>query len=361
MNNAIKKIVVLLIIVNSNLLQGQDFKPYQVKSGKIEYEKLKYSTHSVYKFVNGVESGFSEQIPYVSEKAIYYWDDFGDIAFEETFQISKFGGELLESPIKISENLWIGEKHFFINFKTNQVYDNPFHLRLKCKENFQYYQIKGSWIETLYMGSEKSGTNILLEKEATYYRIDNYHDIHAWKGLVLKDERFSTSGFKGPRNTIETAKVAVAIDIDTKIDPIIFRPKWYLNQLKYQELDGSTIIGMIDVNAKDLKQAHHKKGIQIKEDDILLFVTTNLFVGKLQVLKIDEEENLIIRFKLYNTNYGLETNREIFKIKSNSKLNITDASFEKELTSNTDFIWEKGEESMLIPQNNISLFLVKTN
>ncbi|MFK5877892.1 MAG: hypothetical protein QM478_00195 [Flavobacteriaceae bacterium] len=353
-----KKIGVLLMVVCSNLLQGQDFKPYQVKSGKIKYEKLKYSTHVVYKFVNGVESGFSEQVPYVSEKVTYYWDDFGDIAFEETFQVSKFGGELLENPIKVSERLWIGEKRYYKDFKINKIYDDPFHLRLKCKENFQYYQIKGSWIETLYMGSEKLGTKMLLEKEATYYRIDNYHDIYAWKGLVLKDESFSTSGSNGPRSTIQTAKVAVVIDIDPKIDSNIFAPKWYLNQLKYQGLDGSTIIGMMDGDTKHLKQAHHKKGIQIKVDDILIFVTTNLFVGKLQVLKIDKEDNLIIRFKLYNTNYGLETNRENFKINSNSKLNITNASFENELTSNTDFVWEKDKKSMLIPQNNISLFLI---
>ncbi len=100
MSNAIKKIVVLLIFVCGNLLQAQDFKPYKIKSGKITYEKLRYSSHSVFKSENGIDTSFSEQIPYVSEITNYYWDNFGDKSFEETYQISKFGGEKLQKKNK---------------------------------------------------------------------------------------------------------------------------------------------------------------------------------------------------------------------------------------------------------------------
>ncbi len=226
MNNAIKTIVVLLIFVCGTLLQAQDFKPYKVKSGKIIYEKLKYSTHSGFSSIKGVETSYSKQVPYVAEQVIYYWDEYGDIAFEETYKVSAFGGKLLPEKIKISECLWVNERRYYFNIERNKVSDDPYHLRIKCKEYFQYYQIKDSWIETIYMGAEALEQKELLGKKASYYRIDNYHDIYAWKGLVLKDESFFTSGLSGPRSGIDRAKVAVEIFVNYKIDKNLFNPIW---------------------------------------------------------------------------------------------------------------------------------------
>ena len=77
---------ILLIFTVST--QAQDFKPYAVKSGKIIYENLRYSTVSGFSSVNGVETGYCRQVPYAAEQVIYYWDEFGDIAFEETYSVS---------------------------------------------------------------------------------------------------------------------------------------------------------------------------------------------------------------------------------------------------------------------------------
>jgi len=176
-----KKIIQYCFLVIAVSIQAQDFKPYKVKSGKIVYESLKYSTHSGFLTVNGVETSYSKQVPYVAEQVIYYWDNFGDIAFEEIYQVSKFGGKLLPEKVKRGETLWVGEHRYYFNIKENTIYDDPYHLRIKCKQNFQYYQIKDSWIETLYMGAEASGTKEILGNEADYYRIDNYLDMYAWK------------------------------------------------------------------------------------------------------------------------------------------------------------------------------------
>ena len=351
------KILFLSLIVTL-ALQAQDFKPYKVKSGKITYENLKYSTVSGYSNKNGVETSYSKQVPYVAEQVIYYWDEFGDIAFEEIYQVSKFGGKLLPEKVKIAERLWVDEHRYYFNFKENKVSDDPYHLRIKCREHFQYYQIKDSWIETLYMGSEKSGTIEILGKQADYYNISNYQDIYAWKGLVLKDESFSTSGSNGPRNTIERAKVAVEIDTTLVINKDLFNPTWLKREKLYNNLDENKIVELLDGRQDILEQADNIYGIELQKNDIVLFVTSKLTIGKMQVLKIDENRQLIIKYSLYNNNNIIDWGNP-FKIKNNTVVNIDNPHYKNVATEELDFKWNITNIVKLFPQNNISVFLLK--
>ena len=361
MNNAIKTIVVLLFFVCGNFLQAQDFKPYKVKSGKITYEKLKYSTHAGFSTVNGVETSYSKQVPYVAEQVIYYWDEYGDIAFEESYKVSAFGGKLLPEKIKISERLWVNEHRYYFNVERNKVSDDPYHLRIKCKEKFQYYQIKDSWIETIYMGAETSEEKELLGKKAKYYRIDNYHDIYAWKGLVLKDESFFTSGSNGPRSGIDRAKVAVKIETDIKLPKNIFNPNWLKREKLYQSIDGNKINELVDATPNLLIQADNIDGIEIKKNDILLFVTTDLRLGKSQVLDISNKNKLTIKFKWYYNNNAVGSNRESFSIKNSSLVDIDMVNIEEETSKIVDFKWENVKHPTIIPQNNIGVYLLKSS
>ena len=353
-----KNFILFLLLIATVVIQAQEFKPYKVESGKITYEKLKYSTHSVYKYVNGVETGFSEQVPYVAEQVIYYWDEFGDVAFEETYQVSKFGGKLLPEKVKTSERLWIGEHRYYFNLEKNKVSDDPYYLRIKCKENFQYYQIKDSWIETLYMGTEKSGTKQLLGKETDYYRIDNYHDLYAWKGLVLKDESFSTSGSNGPRSGINRAKVAVEIDTLSIIDNKLFNPIWLKREKLYNSLDENKIVELLDGRQEILEQADNIEGIQLQKNDILLFVTSKLTIGKMQVLTIDKNNQLIIKYSLYNNNEIIDWGNP-FKIKNNTVVNIDSPHTQNGAVNESDFKWSVTKKETLFPQKGVSLFLLK--
>ena len=70
----------------------QEYKPYKLKSGKIEYELRKYKTHSHYTSENGEKSKWKESVPYVAEIIVYYWDDYGDKAFEESWEVADFAG-----------------------------------------------------------------------------------------------------------------------------------------------------------------------------------------------------------------------------------------------------------------------------
>ena len=351
---------ILFFIFSSVIIttHAQDFKPYKVKSGKITYEKLKYSTVSGYKWENGIETGYSKQVPYVAEQVVYYWDEFGDIAFEEIYQVSKFGGELLTEKVKIAERLWIDEHRYHYNYKENKVSDDPYHLRIKCRKHFQYYQIKDSWIETLYMGAETSETKNIIGKEADYYRIDNYQNIYAWKGLVLKTENFSTSGSNGLRNTIERAKVAVEIDTTSVIDEKLFNSIWLKRENLYNSLDENKIVEIIDARPDVTEQADNIYGIELQKNDILLFVTSKLTIGKMQVLAIDKDNKLIIKYSLYSYNNVIDWGNP-FRIKNNAVVNI-DSLYVKDIAvEELDFKWSVTNKPTLFPQNAVSLFLLK--
>ena len=338
---------------------SQEFKPYQVKSGKIEYQKIRYSTRSVFKSENGVETSFSEQIPYIAEQVIYYWDEFGDIAFEEIHQVSKFGGKRLPNKVKIAERLWLDEHRYYFNVEENKISDDPYYLRLKCKENFQYYQIKGSWVETLYMGTEKYGTSEILDKEADYYKIDKYQDLFVWKGLVLKDESFTTTK-KGKRLYPDRTRIAIAIDTTSIIKKELFNPTWLKREKLYNSFDDYKIGGIIDTRQDLLEQADNIEGIRIQRNDIILFVTKSNYLGKMQVLSIDESNKLSIKYSIYYFEKEVVINN-MFEIKNNSLIDLDNSSVKTNEVSELDFRWENGKKANLFPLNNKSFLLLKAS
>ena len=336
---------------------SQEFKPYQVKSGKIEYQKIRYSTRSVFKSENGVETSFSEQIPYIAEQVIYYWDEFGDIAFEEIHQVSKFGGKRLPNKVKIAERLWLDEHRYYFNVEENKISDDPYYLRIKCKENFQYYQIKDSWVETLYMGTEKSETSEILDKEADYYKIDKYQDLFVWKGLVLKNESFVTTK-KGERLYPDRTRIAIGIDTTSIINQALFNPIWLKREKFYNLLDENKIVELIDTRPDLLDQADNIEGIQLQKNDIILFVTSKLTIGKMQVLAIDKNNQLLIKYSLYSYNNVIDGNTT-FIIKNKSLVDIDSPHVKNEVSKELDFKWNVTENAILYPQNNISVLLLK--
>ena len=353
------KLLFLSLIVTV-AVHAQDFKPYKVKSGKIIYENLKYSTVSGYSNKNGVETSYSKQVPYVAEQVIYYWDEFGDVAFEEIYQVSKFGGKPLPEKVKIGERLWVDEHRYYFNLRKNKVSDDPYHLRIKCREHFQYYQIKDSWIETLYMGAEKSGTKEILGKQADYYNISRYNDIYAWKGLVLKDESFSTNGSNGPRSGINRAKIAVEIDTLSTIDQELFDPIRLKREQLYNSLDWNEIAGIVDARPDLIEQAETVEGLKIRKNDILLFVTKNSYLGKMQVLNITKNNQLKIKYSIYNFNEG-EILKELLTIENNTSIDLDSPNVVTTEGRRLEFNWKVTKNANIFPLNNKSILLFKTS
>jgi len=356
-----KRIIQLFLLVITVSIFAQDFKPYKVKSGKITYEKLKYSTHSGFSSVNGVTTSYSKQVPYVAEQVIYYWKEYGDIAFEETYKISKFGGELLKEKVKTAERLWVKEHRYYFDFQKNKMYDDPFHLRIECRENFQYYQIVGSWIKLQYMGVEVAGTKSILGREALYYKIDNSTDLYTWNNLVLKSENYYTNREGNKRKGLERAKIAIEIDTILKINDRLFNPNWLKREKLYKSLNGNKIGELIDATPNLLIQVAEMDLLEIQKNDIFLFVTTSLRLGKLQVLNIDDKNRLTIKFEWYYSNNSIGRNRDSFRIKNNSLVNIDNVIIENKPSEKVDFKWQNLGFPTIIPKNNIGVYLLKSS
>lgn len=353
-----KKILYLFLLCTFSIY-SQEFKPFKVKSGKIIYEKLHYLTQAGFSSAYGIKTSFSEQIPYVAEQVIYYWNEFGNVAFEETYTVSDFGGKPLSKKIKIAERLWKGDHRYYFNILENKISDDPFHLRIICRENFQYYQLKDSWIETLYIGTEKLGTKEIIGKQAAYYRIDNFQDICTWKGLVLKDESFATT-INGERLYPDSTKNAIKIDTHIKINETLFNPIWLKREKLYQFFDGNKINELLDARQNLFIQADNIDGIKIKKNDILLYVSTNLKLGKMQILSINKD-NLSIKFDWYNNDNSVGSYRDLLNIKENTYVNLDTVSTNNETSKKIDFKFKNTITPILFPENNIGIYLLKSS
>ncbi len=359
-NRSLVLLIVLLFELFGGHIYAQDFKPYKLKSGKIVYENLRYSVHSGFKSENGVETSFRELIPYVAEQVIYYWDDYGDVAFEETYKISAFGGKILAEKIKTSERLWLGEHRYYFNFEKNTVIDDPYHLRIECRENFQYYQIMGSWVKMLYKGAEATGTKTIVGKKAVYYKIDESEDLFTWKGLLLENDFFSTNRNGDKRYDFDRTKQAVKIDSSFVPNQSLFHPSWLKRKQIFDSLDGDKIGELLDVHPVLLLQADNEGGISIKKNDILLFVTSDLHLGKMLVLNYDNQNNLVIRLSLFDNINQIFAYRDSYRLHNGKLEDLDSFQTEDRLSESTDFKWE-AENSTLFPINNIGLYLLKSS
>ena len=83
--------LVLIVLVSAGI-NAQEFHPYKVKSGKIIFEKRKYSMRATVRIdANDKVTGSRSNPSYVKEEVTYYWDNYGDVAYEVAYQISAFG------------------------------------------------------------------------------------------------------------------------------------------------------------------------------------------------------------------------------------------------------------------------------
>ena len=336
-------------------IYAQDYKPYKVKSGKIEYELKKYASKSHYSNINGVENYASKQVPYVAEIVNYYWDEYGDVAFEESYQVAKFGGDPI-SKKKISERLWHGDHRYYYDFEEDRLVDDPNHIRIECRDRFQYYQIMNSWVETIYMGAKKTDTVKILGKETALYKINTSHDIYVWKGLVLKDESFSTKK-DGKRLVIEREKIATKIDTGLVFDQRMFNSSRLKKDLYFKNIDKDAINNLLDGEPNRIIQIQ-ETGIKITEGDLIIYVTSNAHIGKFKVLEI-QPNSLTIAYVTFD-DYG-----EVLNQSSNLTINNTFSCNLDEGTTNEtkmyqqDFKYNSLIKSNLFPYPTLGFYLVK--
>lgn len=126
----------------------------------------------------------------------------------------------------------------------------------------------------------------------------------------------------------------------------------------YQNLDGEKITELLDARPDLLTQADNIYGIRIQKNDIFLFVTTELKVGKLKVLSFDEQIKIIIKFTCYDFNNSLVKNQNSMALAHNLLIDIDNESTKVLDSRELDFKWGDTENPTLFPQNNISICLL---
>jgi len=215
----------LMVSVGVN---AQEFHPYKVKSGKITYEKMKYSMHAkLHLDSNGNASGSRSNPSYVEEEITYYWDNYGDVAYEVAYQVSKFGGKPLPQKVKKYERLWKGNHRYYYDVKKNKVSDDSYHTRHACLKAGKLYEASGC-LAVMYPKASVIAKESVAGKMVKHYKESESWDFYAWNGIILRDVNYSTKKKNGKYKRFEPnrEKVAVKVEADIKIDPSVFMPNW---------------------------------------------------------------------------------------------------------------------------------------
>ncbi|MCD6545007.1 MAG: hypothetical protein J7K34_10925 [Flavobacteriaceae bacterium] len=350
------KNIFLLIFLFSFIgkIFAQDYKPYKIKSGKIEYELRKYATHSHFSDDDEKKSKWKEEVPYVAEIINYYWDKNGDVAFEESWEVAKFAGDPIPKT-KRYEMLWIDDHQYHYDFHEDRLRDNPNNIRMQCRDRFQFYQITESWVETVY-GAKKNGTVKILGKDADYYRANDAHDIYVWNGLVLKEETFATTR-EGKRLRVERTRIATNIETNLLFNPMMFDVQRLENDRYFQTMDKDVVNSFIDGPPNRIWQIQ-ESGFKLKEGDIILYVTSDAHIGKFKVLKITKE-SLTIKYVTFNDYGDVFTQASSLDIPNNFSCELDNGNAYEDKMYLQDFRFKNGDKPLLIPFPTLGFYLVK--
>ncbi len=224
--------IVVMLLISTGMLLATAFHPYGVKSGKIIFEKRRYSMHTTLHIDTHDNVQGSRSNPYyVEEEIVYYWDDYGDVAFEEAYRVANFGGKPLPKKIKEYEKLWKGTHRYYYNVKKHRLSDDPYYIRKACLDAEKFYQLAG-WFGVIYPQAAKLNSETVAGKMATHYRESAYSDYYIYEGLVLREVDYATKQKEGKevRFEPETERIAVKVEENITVDPVRFHPKWLKEQ-----------------------------------------------------------------------------------------------------------------------------------
>jgi len=138
----------------------------------------------------------------------------------------------------------------------------------------------------------------------------------------------------------------------------LFNPIWLKREKLYNSLDENKIVELLDARPDLTEQAEINEGLKIQKNDILLFVTSKLTIGKMQVIVIDKDSMLTVKYSLYSYNTIIDWGNP-FRIKNNTVVNIDNPHVKDIADDELDFKWSFTNKATLFPQNAVSLFLLK--
>ncbi|MEN8185788.1 MAG: hypothetical protein ABFR05_01530 [Bacteroidota bacterium] len=350
-----KKITIILTLIMSININAQKANQYEIKSGKIVYQHLKYkqSTKNVTDS-EGNTTSERKDVPYVAKEVIYYWDDYGNKYLEEAYKISEFGGKPLPDKVKIYESLYKDGHRYYYGFEEYRFADDFIGNRGKWRQNPELVEKEG-WYKVEYPKAEVSGKEKVCGKKATIY--DKRFWI--WKGLILKQVSYTTTP-KGEIRGLDRSKEAIKMKKNVKFDKDKFNPSWLQEELLFQELDGNLIKELI----ASRKSKPITDGFEIKTGEKVIFKTSEGNFGKIVFTEVDEKDkDLKFIYMTYSPDNNVYSSGHNYGrpigIGDEESLDMDHMVINTEKTQDKDFGVDFSESSKIIPQNKSEFYQVK--
>lgn len=344
----------LLIFFTLSVSHAQDYHPYQVKSGKIEYELRKYKTLYHHSINDGKERTWNEEKPYVAEIIVFYWDEFGDKTFEESWEVADYSGSRIPENKKY-EILTSGGKKYYYNYHTNEYKVLPDNIRQECMKRLNFYKVTGSWVQAAY-GGMKKGTERILGKETNYYQADKALDIYTWKGVPLKEETFKISS-EGKRLSKGSTRIATFLKTGLGFDELVFDPERMQPDTAFMNMSLYDIGEYLDAMPGKLRQIG-ESGFKIREGDVILYVSSDMHLGKLKVLKITPRE-LTIKFVTFAGDGSVRSQSAKIAIPDNYTCDLDRGRISENRMYRQEFKYKYQNEPKLIPFPTLGFYLLK--
>ncbi len=334
--------------------QAQEYHPYKIKSGKIEYELRKYKTHVHHSVNDGKESRWNEEVPYVAEIILFYWDDYGDKTFEESWKVADFSGSPIQE-IKKYETLTSGGQKYKYNYQENNLRVYPDNIQQECMDRLNFYQVTGSWVQAAY-GGMKKGTVKILDKEAIYYTASDALDIYTWKGIPLKEETFSVSGNR-KRLKIKSTRIATGMEINIVFDALMFDPERMKPDSGFMNLTYADIGEYIDARPGKLRQIN-ESGYEIRNGDVILYVSSDMHLGKLKILQITPKQ-MIIKYVTFAGDGSILSQAAKFPIPNNYTCELDWGIVNEDKMYRQDFRYKFQNKPLIKPFPALGFYLIK--
>lgn len=347
-------IVVLFFLILNSILNAQEYHPYKIKSGKIEYELRKYKTHVHHSVTNGKEKNWNEEVPFVAEIIIFYWDDYGDKSFEESWEVADFSGRMI-SETKKYEMLTVNGKKYYYNFKDNSSKTYPDNIRQECMDRLNFYQITGSWVKAAYGGTEK-GTARVLNRETVHYQANDALDIFTWKGVPLREDTFNTTR-EGKRLRLETKRIATDMIIGLEFDALMFDAERMKPDSSFMNLTYYDIGEYFDALPNKLRQID-ESAYEIRKGDVILYVSSDMHLGKLKVLQITPQQ-LIIKYVTFAGDGSVLSQSAKLSIPNNFTCELDRGIVNEDKMYRQDFRYKFQNKPWIKPSPTLGFYLLK--
>jgi len=128
----------------------------------------------------------------------------------------------------------------------------------------------------------------------------------------------------------------------------------------YKQYDFTKIDAMYQNFSNEGIVVSNTDGIQLKKGNVILFVTTDGHLGKLEIVSVnkDKSNNTTFNFIVYNDDGTVKISKNNFLLKSTYVIDF-DKGSDKPINSDGD-IWlqREGETTYLTPENELSMYLV---